>query len=100
MSWRWDDLDAQVICRQLGLHGGEARLLGHYGPGSGPIHLDTVQCVGTEEVLEDCAHRDWGNHDCSHAEDAGVRCGERGGVADRALSQYKDHLSQVWGFPC
>ena len=77
---RWDALDAHVVCRQLGLRGGEPRHDAFYGPGSGPIHLDTVQCVGTEEVLEDCPHDDWGNHDCLHAEDAGVLCGEWGDI--------------------
>ncbi|NXI28462.1 NETR protein, partial [Sterrhoptilus dennistouni] len=40
----------------------------------GFILLDDVACVGTELSLLDCPHSNWGQHDCSHAEDLGVRC--------------------------
>ena len=39
-----------------------------------PIHLDEVTCVGSELALSQCYHSDYGIHDCSHAEDAGVIC--------------------------
>ena len=42
--------------------------------GTGPIHLDQVQCSGTELTLQECAHDGIGVHDCSHSEDAGVIC--------------------------
>ena len=52
-----------------------------FGGGSGPILLDDVQCTGSELRLSECAHSGVEVHDCSHTEDAGVRClsGERGG---------------------
>jgi hypothetical protein len=49
-------------------------LQGAYGPGSGPILLDDVTCVGTEYSLDDCGHSTWGNNNCKHTEDAAVIC--------------------------
>ena len=46
----------------------------HFGAGSGKIWLDEVKCSSTEERLEHCRHAGWGNEDCSHQQDAGVRC--------------------------
>ncbi|KAL5019249.1 hypothetical protein ScPMuIL_004971 [Solemya velum] len=47
-----------------------------FGEGSEdlPIWLDEVSCTGTESSIEDCGHETWGENDCSHQEDAGVRC--------------------------
>ena len=45
-----------------------------FGRGTGPIVLDEVQCVGVENTLSQCPHDGIGNHDCSHIEDAGVKC--------------------------
>ena len=42
--------------------------------GTGLILLDELQCSGSESRLIDCPHNGLGNHDCSHREDAGVRC--------------------------
>ena len=45
----------------------------HFGQGSGTIVLDDVQCTGTEETLVGCSY-DSNTLDCTHSEDAGVRC--------------------------
>ena len=45
-----------------------------FGQGTGSIWLDQVACVGTEARLADCPANPIGTHDCSHFEDAGVRC--------------------------
>lgn len=47
---------------------------GVYEEGCGLILLDEVQCRGTEASLLACTHSEWGQHDCSHSEDVGVRC--------------------------
>ncbi|XP_063960668.1 uncharacterized protein LOC129267820 [Lytechinus pictus] len=69
---QWDTLDGHVVCRMLGL--GTARSAQGYGAGEGPILLDNVQCQGTEDNLGGCQHQGLFNHNCGHAEDAGVRC--------------------------
>jgi len=73
---RWDINDATVACRQLGYPGADAALYTfNVVDGTGPILLDDVQCTGTEANLLDCTHRQpTGTHNCSHFEDAGVRC--------------------------
>ncbi|KAM9803897.1 neurotrypsin [Neosynchiropus ocellatus] len=71
----WDDTDAEVVCRQLGL-GGAARSwkLAHFGSGTGPIFLSGVRCSGNELSLEDCPRDKWQQQDCDHSEDVGVSC--------------------------
>ncbi|NXB67086.1 NETR protein, partial [Struthidea cinerea] len=72
---QWDDRDAEVVCRQLGLSGTPKALSwAHYGQGSGPILLDEVQCSGNELSLDQCKKSDWGRQNCDHIEDAGVSC--------------------------
>ena len=46
----------------------------YFGQGSGPIRLDNVNCIGTENALLNCTHIT--NHNCGHYEDAGVACPE------------------------
>ncbi|KAI2658318.1 Neurotrypsin [Labeo rohita] len=72
---QWDDMDAEVVCRQLGLGGGaEVAPAGVFGEGTGLILLDDVECEGSESSLLECKHSVWGRHDCSHSEDVGIRC--------------------------
>lgn len=42
--------------------------------GTGPIHLNEVQCRGTEKSLWNCPFRNITQEDCKHTEDAAVRC--------------------------
>ncbi|XP_005045725.1 PREDICTED: lysyl oxidase homolog 3 isoform X1 [Ficedula albicollis] len=44
------------------------------GQGTGPIHLNEVQCRGTEKSLWNCPFRNITQEDCKHSEDAAVRC--------------------------
>ena len=75
----WGAPDAQVVCRQLGLPTtGAVALTTGFTNGVGQIWLDNVQCVGTETTLASCPHLPFGQHNCAHVEDAGVRCGNVG----------------------
>ncbi|CAH2321870.1 neurotrypsin-like [Pelobates cultripes] len=71
----WTVLNAQVICRQLGFSGPSiVASKGEFGPGEGFIFLDDVICTGLEYTILECSHSSWGQHDCSHSEDVGVKC--------------------------
>ena len=90
----WDISGASVACRQLGfpatgnlfidginevliiaiILGGMPIYTG-FDNGNGQIWLDGIRCVGTEASLLDCPREtSIGIHDCTHSEDAGVRC--------------------------
>lgn len=97
----WNDLNAAVVCRQLGhrliithMHGrdrevflyikviqtfssllsGGAVAAGGFGQGKGPIHLDQVRCTGKEEFLGECPSLGQSILGCRRRDDAGVRC--------------------------
>nr|KAG5701001.1 hypothetical protein BaRGS_022712 [Batillaria attramentaria] len=68
--------EASVVCRMLGLDSRNP-VVHHnavYGPGSGPILLDEVRCLGVEQDIALCYHDPWGLTDCTHGEDVGVAC--------------------------
>ncbi|KAG2453260.1 hypothetical protein HYH02_002583 [Chlamydomonas schloesseri] len=73
----FDHRVAKVVCRALGKnHTAAAAVPGAaFGAGAGPIWLENVACSGEETALERCRYRQpLGVNDCSHGEDAGVRC--------------------------
>ena len=97
---QWDQDDAIVACRQLSIPGllkavtimiildlplliilctlyynivaNNVIAIPNFGGGVGPIFLDNLGCIGTENSLFDCPHNRI--HDCTHAQDAGVVC--------------------------
>ena len=75
---RWDDVDAGVVCGQLGLDDGatatKRSTFGVIWPFK--MWLDDVQCTGSESVLSECprGYDRYGEHNCGPAEQAGVRC--------------------------
>ena len=73
----WDEDDASVVCRQLGFEANSALAFAEaaFGQGTGIILLDGVSCTTGQSNIFDCHHDGFENHDCSHGEDAGVRCG-------------------------
>ena len=71
----WDINDAKVVCRMLGYPvAGAAIGSAAFGEGQGSIVLDDVVCQGGEDSLAECSHPGFFEHNCRHAEDAGVRC--------------------------
>ncbi|XP_012578907.1 PREDICTED: deleted in malignant brain tumors 1 protein, partial [Condylura cristata] len=71
----WDLNEAKVVCRQLACGWAIAAPgQAHFGPGSGDIFLDNIQCSGNENHLGQCPSSGWSDHNCGHHEDAGVIC--------------------------
>ena len=73
----WDGAEARVVCRQLGYADTLDSIPyrgAYFGPGLAPIHLDDLNCVGTEATLLQCSHAGLGVHNCENLEDAGVLC--------------------------
>ena len=52
----------------------EAKTRAFYGPGSGDVVWDRVDCVGNEDRLADCSRANTINNNCVHTRDAGVVC--------------------------
>ncbi|XP_068736598.1 uncharacterized protein [Montipora capricornis] len=103
----WDINDANVACRQLGFSrlASSAYTGARYGQGTGPIWMDDVACSGSESHIYNCRQRGWGNHDCTHSRDAGVRC--RYGSSNLRLAnggyfygRVEVYYSGQWGTVC
>ncbi|KAL3892091.1 hypothetical protein ACJMK2_004328 [Sinanodonta woodiana] len=75
----WDNNDAAVVCKMLGYSTYRASAVCCAGFGNNTnlgIFLDEVRCTGNESSIYNCIHNAWYSHDCTHVEDAGVRCGD------------------------
>ncbi|XP_067858913.1 deleted in malignant brain tumors 1 protein-like [Heptranchias perlo] len=67
--------NAEVVCRQIGCGEAVATLpVALFGPGTGEIVLDDIQCQGNEQYLWNCRNNGWLSHNCQHSEDVAVNC--------------------------
>lgn len=68
--------EAKVACTQIGYPNSVAVPLAnaYYGPGTGPIYIDELNCIGNETNIGQCDRKPLGVNDCEHNEDAGVMC--------------------------
>ncbi|MCB9540417.1 MAG: scavenger receptor cysteine-rich domain-containing protein [Myxococcales bacterium] len=69
----FDQVDADVACRQLGYPGAESFHARRW-PGTGPILVRLARCSGDEAALADCLRSPNGSLGCDHADDIGVVC--------------------------
>ena len=86
----WDDIDATVVCRELGFLNGTATRQAQSDPVINPVWLTQVGCLGNESKLSHCIHPGAGNvGNCSHIQDAGVQCTPHGNYIADSLNSFK-----------
>ena len=100
----WDDNDATVACKQLGLFNGYTTRQDQFRSSSGPVWLRQVNCSGNESKLSHCMHNGVGIiGDCSHAQDVAVQCSAHGNYTHKYMHTYTYYNSgeiQCWKFSC
>lgn len=74
----FDIKDAMVLCRTLGFSPSYPVIYKHRPFGSfsnrTQIHMDDLQCLGTETDIANCRFGGWGKSDCSYEESISMSC--------------------------
>ncbi|XP_071497094.1 scavenger receptor cysteine-rich domain-containing protein DMBT1-like [Diadema antillarum] len=100
----WDLNDAEVVCTSLGYGGAKDALRNAaFGQGTGNIWLDDMSCTGTETSIFDCGNNGIGVNDCSHYQDAGVRCIDGVRLVDGETpreGRVEVYANGAWGTVC
>ncbi|XP_029109969.1 scavenger receptor cysteine-rich type 1 protein M130-like [Scleropages formosus] len=101
----WGLAEAQVACRQLRCGtalSGQNPVPAYFGPGSGPIWLGRLGCVGNESSLWDCPSAQFEQQDCGHKEDVGVVCSEHKllRLSEGCSGHTEVYYNGSWGSVC
>ncbi|XP_066263213.1 uncharacterized protein [Branchiostoma lanceolatum] len=99
----WDIHEADVLCRYLGYQGA-VPISVNFDPGSGPIWLGDLRCIGNESTILECPHESADN-DCDHGDDVEVVCDvdecnsnpcQNNGTCIDGVEQYKCQCAHGW----
>ncbi|KAI4900371.1 hypothetical protein NFI96_001986 [Prochilodus magdalenae] len=102
----WDIEDAQVVCRQLQCGVAlSAPVPAQFGPGTGPIWLNEVECEGNETSLWNCSFQLCGEDECGHKDDVGVVCSDHltlrlSGGNGSCSGRLEVYHNSEWGSVC
>ncbi|EDO37716.1 predicted protein [Nematostella vectensis] len=70
----WEMDEATVVCRQQGVGFAKEAVTDWFGRGTGYFWLDDLKCNGTEDSLDECPRKPWGETNCQAKNMAGVVC--------------------------
>ncbi|CAC5416879.1 unnamed protein product [Mytilus coruscus] len=90
----FDDIDAQVACRQLG-YKNQKKIFKR------KIWLDDVDCSGAEKKLSHCTHAGWGVENCFRGENVKIKCNNATeGVLRNSSGKLEILHNNEWGTVC